>query len=459
MGRDDSVCSRPYYIIVMVFMHTYVANVIALLLYVHFHEPAPRPALNTASAPAQPWARSRLRPEGVKMGFVQALHLGGGVDDLHIRTLSLKPLLFEIPKFLSHEETQLLIALAQLRGLRGTNSAKFQQEAPDTQYDGMQARLHLFQLLDRNQDSKLQPVEVCDHVHLTSGLWLTSLELLHIYNTLGIDTDVHGCVGQESFLLLTPNKLWTVLNGVWPQEDSSLEKYARSTWLQLDADAHQLLQAIWNRLVRASRLPPTYVGPPQALQVLRFDIGAMYHTHGDVEGTEGSPKPPPCESPTHFKQWEQREQAPPRYITAILYLTNITEGGETMFPVADNQTYNAQDTLPLLEASHACEHGNLRISPQAGSLLLWYNYLPDGKGWVGEQDEFGLHTGCPVKQGMKWIAVARIGLCLPHDSPATLGSHLEHQAKEMVESELDRKPETSLEKKVDGEVEQRRSEL
>uniref|UniRef100_A0A8C4NAT3 Zgc:158254 n=1 Tax=Eptatretus burgeri TaxID=7764 RepID=A0A8C4NAT3_EPTBU len=407
MGRDDSVCSRPYYIIVMVFMHTYVANVIALLLYVHFYEPAPRPPAVLYTLPKQS-------------------------SSCKVISLPFIPTPPEIPKFLSHEDTRLLIALAQLRGLRGTNSAKFQQEAPDTQYDGLQARWHLFQLLDRNQDGKLQPVEV-RHV-VTCSLYLHYLEWF-----------VHtaGCVGQEAFLLLTPSKLWTVLNGVWPQEDSSLEKYARSTWLQLGADAHQLLKAIWTSvfemylMIGQVGITTLHVGITNFFPPILFSFIFANNRKKFIVFL-------------HLSILYLL-----RYITAILYLTNITEGGETVFPVADNRTYNAQ----VSRTSHACKHGNLRISPQAGSLLLWYNYLPDGKGWVGEQDEFGLHTGCPVKQGMKWIAVARIGLCFPHGSPGTLGSHSVHQAKEVVESELNRKPETSLERKVDGEVGQRRSEL
>lgn len=65
-----------------------------------------------------------------------------------------------------------------------------------------------------------------------------------------------------------------------------------------------------------------------------------------------------------------------RYMTILLYLNDNFTGGETEFPMA-----------------------NLSVTPQQGSLLIWYNVLPDGN-----LDTRSLHRAAPVREGTKYIA-------------------------------------------------------
>lgn len=126
---------------------------------------------------------------------------------------------------------------------------------------------------------------------------------------------------------------------------------------------------------------------------------------------------------------------PYSYMTVLFYLNNVTGGGETVFPVADNRTYDemvsppgccgrwahvarparpgrAQGTpgfpaaprpgswpisgaartsplrpqsliqgdVDLRDTRRHCDKGNLRVKPQQGTAVFWYNYLPDGQG-------------------------------------------------------------------------------
>lgn len=60
--------------------------------------------------------------------------------------------------------------------------------------------------------------------------------------------------------------------------------------------------------------------------------------------------------------------------------------------------------VDLRDTRQNCNRANLLVKPVQGTALFWYNYLSNGEGWVGEQDEYSLHGGCIVIQGTKWIA-------------------------------------------------------
>ncbi|WP_374531807.1 prolyl hydroxylase family protein [Novosphingobium sp.] len=64
-----------------------------------------------------------------------------------------------------------------------------------------------------------------------------------------------------------------------------------------------------------------------------------------------------------------------RSITAMIYLNNVEEGGETDF-----------------------KNVGLAIPPQAGALIIWNNATP-----TGDLNNFTLHAGTPVIKGVKYV--------------------------------------------------------
>uniref|UniRef100_A0A8C0YLA7 Prolyl 4-hydroxylase, transmembrane a n=2 Tax=Cyprinus carpio TaxID=7962 RepID=A0A8C0YLA7_CYPCA len=155
--QKSSVFSRAH-------VHLYIINIIALLLYVHYNtgsgeqdvplEKSAEP--QTSSATLSPELSFQLpRLEGIRVGHGQRVSLVP--DGTHnMRTLSLKPLLFEIPGFLSVEES------------------------PD----------QLFSQLDLNQDSLLQRHKIVSLSHSTDGSWLSSYSLRKIHT--GLETNPSG---------------------------------------------------------------------------------------------------------------------------------------------------------------------------------------------------------------------------------------------------------------------------
>jgi len=113
-----------------------------------------------------------------------------------------------------------------------------------------------------------------------------------------------------------------------------------------------LVVAALNR--RFAALTGTRVEQGEPLSVLRYKPGQEYRLHLDT-------------LPNGNNQ---------RAVTAIAYLNDGFEGGETYFP-----------------------SNHLKIKPRAGDVLVFRNVLPDGAA-----DPNSKHAGLPVLRGVKWIA-------------------------------------------------------
>ncbi|XP_042262728.1 transmembrane prolyl 4-hydroxylase [Thunnus albacares] len=415
--HKSSVCSRSYFVVVMVFFHVYIINVIGLLFYVHYssgQEDGTRSRDAPSSGQQRPEARrppskaeflrdvSLTRIEGIRVGHVQKVSLVP--DKVHeMRTLSLKPLLFEIPGFLSEDECRVVMQLAQLKGLMESQLmvqdgqeelAKELNLSPD----------EIFNLLDINQDGQLQLHEILTHSRVRDGIWLTPENLREIYAGLKADKDGNGLLSLEEFRLLSNDAFQRFLlqRGV---KRSQLVRNSRHTWLYQGKGAHQVLQDIKARVTRLTRLPSSLVDLSEPLQVVRYEEGGHYHAHHDSGPVY------PETACTHTRLAANTStpfETSCRYITVLFYLNSVEGGGETAFPVADNRTYDEvsliQNDVDLLDTRRNCDKSNLRVKPAKGTAVFWYNYLSDGRGWVGEQDEYALHGGCVVTHGTKWVA-------------------------------------------------------
>ncbi|KTF95596.1 hypothetical protein cypCar_00041116 [Cyprinus carpio] len=241
--QKSSVCSRAYFVVVMAFFHLYIINIIALLLYVHYNTgsgeqdvpleksagaPRPMPAepQTPSSATLSPELSFRLpRLEGIRVGHVQRVSLVP--DRTHnMRTLSLKPLLFEIPGFLSVEESSVVMQLAQLKGL--THSSLL--TAPDSQEEQL-TQDELFSLLDLNQDGLLQREEVRHSHAADADTYMYQFRVLSLQEFKRVSGGVlqYGSAGQG-------------LDG-----HAEVRQRSTHTRLYLGQGTHHLLKSIRNR--------------------------------------------------------------------------------------------------------------------------------------------------------------------------------------------------------------------
>ncbi|XP_068108787.1 transmembrane prolyl 4-hydroxylase [Hyperolius riggenbachi] len=410
LQKGNSVCSRSYFVVVMVFVHVYILNVIALLLYVYYNSgtPSPEPTSTAAAPPtrvqeaAEPPYTYLPRLEGIKVGHKQKIELVPNKIH-HMETLSLKPLLFEIPNFLTKEECKLLIHLAQLKGLQASQILPI-DEYKEAMENMEISKSDIFNLLDHNQDGQLELKEVLTHSRLGNGRWMTPENIREMYTAVRADPDGDGVLSLEEFKQLNLRDFHKYL-GNQEVTMNDLVRNSQHTWLYQGEGAHRVLRSIRQRVIKLTRLPTDVVENSEPLQVVRYDRGGHYHAHMD----SGPVFPETACAHTKLTTNETAAfETSCRYVTVLFYLNNVTGGGETTFPIADNRTYEEmsliQNDIDLRDTRKHCDKGNLRIKPRQGTAVFWYNYLSNGKGWVGDVDEFALHGGCLVTEGTKWIA-------------------------------------------------------
>nr|GEU73084.1 probable prolyl 4-hydroxylase 9 [Tanacetum cinerariifolium] len=106
----------------------------------------------------------------------------------------------------------------------------------------------------------------------------------------------------------------------------------------------------------------------------RYDLGQKYNSHYDA-----------------FNPTEYGPQKSQRIASFLLYLSDVEEGGETMFPFENGE--NADSTYDFQKCV------GLKVKPRKGDGLLFYSLYPNGT-----IDPTSLHGSCPVIKGQKWVA-------------------------------------------------------
>ncbi|XP_047218647.1 transmembrane prolyl 4-hydroxylase-like [Girardinichthys multiradiatus] len=437
--QRSNVCSRAYFVVVMVFFHVYILNVIALLLYVHYNNgpgdlvngdgASSAPVINTDSGLPQPAPSGRElhvedysqsfslhRMEGIRVGHVQ--HVSILPDRTHeMKTLSLKPLLFEIPGFLSEEECRVVVQLAQLKGLMDSKTATPSQEQAELNQPLLSLSTEeVFSLLDLNQDGFLQKQEIVSHSRSRDGTWLSPDNLRQILS--GLEASPTEILTLGEF-----RRVYDVSQHPRQQRTGSLHSHFkqrnRHTWLFQGPGSHHVLQTLRKRVIALTRLSSALIELSEPLQVSRYEHGDFTNAHYDSSSFQSETT---CAHTRLAGNTSALTEVSCRYLTVLFYLSSVEDGGESTFPVADNRTYDeralVQDGVDLTDTQQACGKGNLRMTPTAGTALLWYNHLSDGRGWMGELDEYSLHGDCPVKRGVKWVADSWVNVDPDHQQQA-----------------------------------------
>jgi prolyl 4-hydroxylase len=162
------------------------------------------------------------------------------------------------------------------------------------------------------------------------------------------------------------------------QRRDFLTRFSSNTWITRDHHMN-LTDSIYRRASHILKIDESYLGHKapiddsvddakyhsiaESLQVIRYKKGEEYAPHHD---------------------WvlprQQNPYQPSRFATLLIYLNDDYEGGQTVFPRSVNQQY----------------HEGIKIQPQQGTAILFYNMLPDGN-----VDDLSQHGSEKVTRGEK----------------------------------------------------------
>ncbi|XP_068656811.1 probable prolyl 4-hydroxylase 9 [Aristolochia californica] len=143
------------------------------------------------------------------------------------------------------------------------------------------------------------------------------------------------------------------------------------TFVSASEDKTGVLELMEKKIARVTMVPRSH---GEAFNVLRYEVGQRYNSHYDA-----------------FNPAEYGPQKSQRIASFLLYLSDVEEGGETMFPFEND--LNMDGSYDYKECI------GLKVRPRQGDGLLFYSVFPNGT-----IDQTSLHGSCPVIKGEKWVA-------------------------------------------------------
>ncbi|XP_022799755.1 transmembrane prolyl 4-hydroxylase-like [Stylophora pistillata] len=337
------------------------------------------------------------RINGVKVGHIQEMELTEGAKHT-VRTLSLQPPVFEIPNFFTDEECEMIIDLAQEKGM---------SEIPLTENNDNSGNEdlieHKFKAWDKNEDEFIDKTEAL-HIPEKRNIYSTEDDVLEMFAALNLDQDEDGKLSMKELEQTSLEDL----NAYFDKEKLAKPRLRshnnQQVWLWHDEDEllqyEGLLEDYHDRLQQLTKLPKPIIEQSEPMQVVHYKEQGHYHCHHDSQ------------SITHDKpccMYGSSDCRLCRYLTIMVFLNDVDEGGECAFPLADNTTFSWQawsnESVQRCNMVKHCDKSNLVIKPQRGKALLWYNHLYDGtRGWLGELDPLSYQGSCYVQKGDKWVA-------------------------------------------------------
>ena len=109
------------------------------------------------------------------------------------------------------------------------------------------------------------------------------------------------------------------------------------------------------------------------MQVVRYEVGQKYADHWDAFDAEIQDK-------IGYENGQQR------LATILLYLSDVEEGGETVFP--HDTVVRAEDAAKTSASWSDCARRGPAVKPKKGDGLLFWSITPDY-----QIDPASMHTG------------------------------------------------------------------
>ncbi|CAI0435076.1 unnamed protein product [Linum tenue] len=148
-----------------------------------------------------------------------------------------------------------------------------------------------------------------------------------------------------------------------------------SSGMFLSRGQDKIIRAIEKRISEFTFIPAEN---GEGLQILHYEIGQKYEPHFD-----------------YFLDEFNTKNGGQRTATLLMYLSDVEEGGETIFPSAKANS----SSVPWWDELSECGKKGLSLKPKRGNALFFWSTRPDAS-----LDPSSLHGSCPVIIGNKWSA-------------------------------------------------------
>ncbi|XP_026455965.1 probable prolyl 4-hydroxylase 3 [Papaver somniferum] len=163
----------------------------------------------------------------------------------------------------------------------------------------------------------------------------------------------------------------TVVDSETGKSKDSRVRTSSGTFLKRGQD--KIIRSIEKRIADFTFIPETH---GEGLQILHYEVGQKYEPHYD-----------------YFLDAFNTKNGGQRIATVLMYLSDVEEGGETVFPAAKGNI----SSVPWWNELSECGKKGLSVKPRMGDALLFWSMRPDAS-----LDPSSLHGGCPVISGNKW---------------------------------------------------------
>ena len=361
----------------------------------------------------------RLQPEK-KVGQSRTIHIEGNrKKTLQLTTLSKRrPLMFMIDDFLFDDECELIKNQAIDAGLETSITSgeikPFQQKEGDIPEQFFDCYNWEWEDIDHNLDGTADLLEMQNTFRQLAGAKFGTLTVAGIMKDSFMDFNADGKIFQWEWEACNKTKLGILLYNIWTGYPSTKIRHSEQQWLEQTASSDETLKSIQDRLWKVTGLPRPLILHGEQLQVVKYTPGGHYDCHLDSDYRfMGQDILPCCHYELHDNDtFIPQECASCRFLTALFYLDDTEEGGETAFPAAGLDPYQhdlVDDTggsdEEWCDLSAHCKQSKLIVKPKKGRAVLWYNHFIDpDTHWMGAIDKNSLHGGCAVHKGVKWIA-------------------------------------------------------
>ena len=165
----------------------------------------------------------------------------------------------------------------------------------------------------------------------------------------------------------------TVVDSATGKSVDSQIRTSSGTFLRRSHDA--VVQDVERRIAEFSMVPEEH---GEGVQILRYETGQKYEAHYDY---------------FHDKFNADPAKGGQRVATMLMYLSDVEEGGETVFPASAEKPHAGST------AWSDCARRGVATKPRAGDALLFFSLDLEQ-----QLDTASLHAGCPVIRGVKWSA-------------------------------------------------------